>query len=288
MKSSPVFAAKQPAFFINMLQYSIMASGKGKTKYGNTRHTRRYHLLDGIRGITLISMILYHAAWDAVYLLGAAWPWYQGTAAHVWQHSICWTFILLSGFCIPFSVHCWKRGLTVFAGGLLVTAVTCLLLPEDRIIFGVLTFLGSAMLIMAAFEKNLFALIPPLPGLILNTLLFLVTRPVNEGAIGILERPVVKLPALWYHGYAATYLGFTDPSFYSTDYFSLIPWLFLFLCGYFLCRLVQPWMKAHSGLFGVRIPVVDWMGKHSLLIYLLHQPVLYMFTLLVLALRGGL
>ncbi|MBQ9644441.1 MAG: DUF1624 domain-containing protein, partial [Lachnospiraceae bacterium] len=58
-----------------------MASGKEKTKYGNTRHTRRYHLLDGIRGITLISMILYHAAWDAVYLLGADWPWYQGTAA---------------------------------------------------------------------------------------------------------------------------------------------------------------------------------------------------------------
>ena len=144
------------------------------------------------------------------------------------------------------------------------------------------------MLIMAAFEKNLFGLVPPVPGLILSTLLFLVTRPVNEGFLGILEKPVIALPAAWYHGYAATYLGFTDPSFYSADYFSLIPWLFLYLCGYFLSRLVMPRMKARGGILYTRIPVADWMGKHSLLIYLLHQPVLYMFVLLIQALRGGL
>ena len=263
-----------------------MVSGRSTNK--QIRRGRRFHLLDGIRGITLISMILYHASWDAVYLLGADWAWYRGPAAHLWQQSICWTFILLSGFCIPFSVHRWKRALTVFACGLLVTAVTTLLIPQDRIIFGVLTFLGSAMLIMAAFGKNLFEAIPPVPGLILNTLLFLVTRPVNTGFIGILEKPVIGLPAAWYHGYAATYLGFTDPSFDSADYFSLIPWLFLFLCGYFLSRLVMPRMRERGGLLYCRIPAADWMGKHSLLIYLLHQPVLYMFVLLVQALRGGL
>ena len=77
-----------------------MVSGRSTNK--QIRRGRRFHLLDGIRGITLISMILYHASWDAVYLLGADWAWYRGPAAHLWQQSICWTFILLSGFCFPF------------------------------------------------------------------------------------------------------------------------------------------------------------------------------------------
>ena len=60
--------------------------------------SERLALLDSLRGLTLISMILYHACWDAVYLLGANWPWYGSRAAYIWQQSICWTFIMLSGF----------------------------------------------------------------------------------------------------------------------------------------------------------------------------------------------
>ena len=89
----------------------------------------RLALLDSLRGLTLISMILFHACWDAVYLLGANWPWYGSRAAYIWQQSICWTFILLSGFCIPFSSKLLRRGLEVFGAGALVMAVTCILLP---------------------------------------------------------------------------------------------------------------------------------------------------------------
>ena len=103
----------------------------------------RLALLDSLRGLTLISMILYHACWDAVYLLGANWPWYNSRAAYIWQQSICWTFIMLSGFCIPFSSKLLRRGLEVFGAGALVMAVTCILLPEDRVVFGVLTLIGS-------------------------------------------------------------------------------------------------------------------------------------------------
>ena len=85
----------------------------------------RLALLDSLRGLTLISMILFHACWDAVYLLGANWPWYGSRAAYIWQQSICWTFIMLSGFCIPFSSKLLRRGLEVFGAGALVMAVTC-------------------------------------------------------------------------------------------------------------------------------------------------------------------
>lgn len=240
---------------------------------------RRYHLLDVLRGITLISMILYHASWDLVYIAGVNWPWYHSREAFYWQQSICWPFILLSGFCIPLSVHRWKRGLTVFAAGALVTGATIVFVPEDRVIFGVLTFIGSAMLIMAAAEP-LFRRIPGLLGLILNGALFYVFRFVNSGYLQLLPGQRVNLPGSLYHGYLMTFLGFMDGSFWSTDYFSLLPWIFLFLCGYYLHRMLEREGALRSPVLGLDIPPLSYLGQHSLLIYLLHQPFLYMLVVL--------
>lgn len=106
----------------------------------------RYALLDELRGLDLISMMLYHGTWDAVYLFGVAVPWYAGTPGRLWQQSICWGFILLSGFCLPMGHHPVKRGAVVFGAGALVTAVTLLFMPENVVLFGVLTLLGSAMI----------------------------------------------------------------------------------------------------------------------------------------------
>lgn len=58
----------------------------------------RYYALDDIRGITLISMIFYHAMWDIVFILGKDIKWYNEAPGYIWQQSIGWTFILLSGF----------------------------------------------------------------------------------------------------------------------------------------------------------------------------------------------
>ena len=99
----------------------------------------RYHLPDSVRGLTLISMALYHAVWDMVYLFDEGWSWYQSPAAFLWQQSICWTFLLLSGFCLPMGRRGLRRGLTVLAASAAVTAVTVLFSPESRILFGVLT-----------------------------------------------------------------------------------------------------------------------------------------------------
>ncbi len=59
----------------------------------------RYVLLDSIRGITLLSMILYHGMFDLVEIYGLHVPWFGDRPGYVWQQSICWIFILLSGFC---------------------------------------------------------------------------------------------------------------------------------------------------------------------------------------------
>lgn len=104
----------------------------------------RYALLDELRGLDLVSMMLYHACWDMMFLFGIWMDWYAGMPGRLWQQTICWVFILLSGFCVQLGHHTLRRGAQVFAAGALVTVVTLVFMPEDRVVFGVLTFLGSA------------------------------------------------------------------------------------------------------------------------------------------------
>lgn len=242
----------------------------------------RYRSLDILRGITLLSMIGYHAMWDLVYLYGLHAPWYRSGPGYLWQQSICWTFILLSGFCWGMGKHPLKRGLTVFLGGALVTAVTVLLMPEQQIIFGILTFLGTAMLLMIPLDK-LTRKLPPVFGLILSLLLFFLTRNVNRGALGFEGLTLIRLPSELYRNLLTTFLGFPSPDFASTDYFSLIPWLFLFMAGHFLRKFLLPVMQGYTAshparatgpLYSLSRPFA-WLGRQSLWVYLAHQPVIY-------------
>ena len=114
---------------------------------------KRFPLLDSIRGAVLISMILYHATWNFVYIYGMKWSWYQSKAAYLWQQSICWTFILLSGFCFSLGKRHWKSGLLVFGSGVLVTVATLIAMPQNRVVFGVLTCIGSCILLVTLGEK---------------------------------------------------------------------------------------------------------------------------------------
>ncbi len=230
---------------------------------------RRYHGLDTLRGLTLISMIAYHACWDLVYLWGKDWDWYRSEGAYLWQQSICWTFILLSGYCFLMGRKPWKRGLMAFGGGLLVTLVTLIAMPEAPAICGVLTFLGSAALFTVPL-KTLLRRMDPRLGLAGSFSLFLLLRDVNSGFLGFEGLRIAALPEGLYRNLFTAWLGFPPADFSSSDYFALLPWIFLFWTGLFLYRL-------HPGdrKVGLRLPAITAMGRHSLLVYLLHQPVIY-------------
>ena len=240
---------------------------------------QRLHFLDALRGFTLVNMIAFHGLWNLVYLFGIKADWYTGTPGYLWQQWICWTFILLSGFCWNFSRNHIKRGLMVFGGGLAVTAVTCIAMPESRILFGVLTCIGSCMLLLIVAEK-LLKKVPAVAGLILSFGLFLVLRNVPSGSLGFESWVICPLPETLYRNLLTAYLGFPSRSFFSTDYFPLIPWFFLFVTGYFLFRLLDAKGLNETLFARGNIPVLNWMGRHSLLIYLLHQPILYGLCLL--------
>ncbi|MBQ2746820.1 MAG: DUF1624 domain-containing protein [Clostridia bacterium] len=49
----------------------------------------RLHLLNTVRGIAVLSMVLYHTLWDVVYIYGKDLLWYRGPWGYIWQQSIC-------------------------------------------------------------------------------------------------------------------------------------------------------------------------------------------------------
>lgn len=234
----------------------------------------RYQLLDTIRGIVLVSMIIYHATWNMVYIYGMDWAWYKSYGAYLWQQSICWTFILLSGFCFSLGRRHLKSGLTVFGSGVLVTVATLIAMPQNRVVFGVLTCIGSCILILSLIEKILLR-IPALPGVVISFLLFLFTKNINSGYLGVADIRVVEIPGNWYRNYITAYLGLPFRGFYSTDYFSVFPWIFLFVTGFYLYHICSKQGFFNRKFIEKGIRVFSFLGRHSLLIYLIHQPVIY-------------
>lgn len=192
-------------------------------------------------------------------------------------------FILLSGFCVQLGHHTLRRGAQVFGAGALVTAVTLLFMPEDRVVFGVLTLLGSAMLLTGLLEKPLRR-IPPAAGFAISAVLFALTRNVSAGYLGFGSLRL-WLPQTLYANCVTAYFGFYPWWFYSTDYFALLPWLFLFWAGYFLYDVVG--RQRMEPLRRSICPPLGWLGRHSLLLYLLHQPVIYGVLLVVFRVLGG-
>lgn len=236
---------------------------------GNRPH---YGLLDTVRGVCILSMAAYHGMYDLVDIFGLPSAWYTGLPGYIWQQSICWTFILLSGMCWQLSRHHVKRGLLLVGCGAAISLITWLAMPSQRILYGVLNLLGLSALLLIPLDK-LFRKIPAWAGLGGALLLFALTKNVSRGSLGFEGLVLCQLPSWLYVTDLLAVAGFPSPGFWSTDYFPLLPWFFLFCAGYFLWGLLSQSERAKERLAsGVR--PLSFLGRHSLIIYLAHQPVL--------------
>lgn len=227
---------------------------------------KRYHLLDMLRGICIILVVGYHALYNVSVVFGQRLPFFATDGMEVFRVSFVGVLVLLSGISCSLSRSNLKRGIKTLLCGLLISAVTILIMPSQRILFGVLHFFGVAMIIYAPL-KDLVERMPAFLGAGVSMVVFLLTYHIYSYADFELPRSFVLF-----------ILGF-NTGFYSADYYPLIPWFFLFLAGGFLGRF---FVQGTVPRFFEANPVkpLSFIGRHTLIIYLAHQPILYGLALL--------
>lgn len=239
----------------------------------------RFQILDLLRGFLFLNMAAYHFLYDWVFLFGQPCAFLQSQYAYLWQQLICSGFILLAGCCCTLSRRPAKHGLQILGCGLVITAVSWLIMPQERILFGILHFTGLSYL-LTGLLKPVFRSLPAWPMLLLSALLFVVTKGIYYGYLGILHYALWQLPAQCYQSAWLFPLGLPSASFFSGDYFPLIPWFFLFLAGYWGGPLLLQ-SKLFANIQHWKLPALNWIGRHTLALYMLHQPVIYGFLLLL-------
>jgi len=233
----------------------------------------RYTLIDILRGVSVILMVIYHATWDLVYVYDVKVEWFTSPFGAGLQAYILWSFIIISGFSFSLGRKKLFRGLTVLLASLAVSLVTFFFMPDNMIKHGVLTLLGSAMIILALTDK-LLSKIPYYIGIPLSLLLFFFFYDAQIGYAGFGEALRIPLPESLFANELTAYLGFPPEGFHSSDYVPLFPWVFLFIFGYRLFGLFRRF-DLMKYLSGIRIPPLEWIGRHALEIYLIHQPAVY-------------
>lgn len=243
-----------------------------------TPQKNRIWELDALRGICILGMMVVHFVFDLNEFarLGLTMPgWFNFCQRY--GHIL---FILISGICAALASRSFRRGVIVFCAGLLVTGVTLFMvcvLKFNRslsIFFGILHLLGICMMLFPLFKK--------LPVWALAVL------GVGFVALGVwlaaLEPVAVSFPSA--QGLLLGAIGIRPAGFYSGDYFPIFPNLGWFLLGAVLGRTAYRRResllpKVNADFFLLRF--FRFCGRHSLWIYLLHQPVLAGLTMLLAA-----
>lgn len=243
----------------------------------------RVWLLDEIRGAAIILMVLYHLGYDLVAIFGLDMPFFYSPALNFLRNIIAGTFIFVSGIACRYSRSNLKRGALTFLFGLLMTAATLLVIPDQVIWFGVLHLLGASMMLYAVLHKPLGKL-SPLLGAALFLVLFAVFFSVPQHLINL---PFVRLPipdSLYQTGWLFA-LGFPSPSFFSSDYYPLLPWFFLFLGGSYIGVPLKAG-AAPAYFYRSHARWLAAIGRNTIYIYLIHQPVIYGLLLLLFSSRA--
>ncbi len=235
------------------------------------KNNNRFWEIDFLRGIAIIMMIIFHFLYDLNFFGIYHLQLYSGNILF-FLYSIGLIFLLLVGISLTLSYNkakkifnekqlilkFLKRGSKIFILGLIITVVTWIYLKNGFIIFGVLHCIGISIIVSYPLLKYRFLnLIIGLIFIILGIILNFFTFSFNW--------------LLW--------LGFTPYQFYTVDYFPLLPWLGVVLIGIFLGNSLYPNSESKFKLKKLdRFKIIRFccfLGRHSLLIYFLHQPILF-------------
>jgi uncharacterized membrane protein len=220
----------------------------------------RYPIIDTIRGFAILAMMAYHFGFDLTM---------QGYIVQDLNHSLPWlvarsiilsTFLFVAGFSLALAQHhsakkCWLRLARISACAILVSVGSYFMFPYSWIYFGVLHFMVLASLVcwfLARYESWIlpFALAALGLGLFYQSATF--------------DQPMLQ------------WLGMMTHKPITEDYVPIFPWLGVMLIGLYVGKLAL--QKQFTWLLLSSTPKtltpVGWLGRHSLAVYMLHQPVL--------------
>lgn len=208
----------------------------------------RFWQIDFARGVAVVGMIIYHFLVDLELFYSFPVGVFNLPLV-IFARLVASTFILLAGInaAIYYKKHqsvtgLVKRSLVILFFALIITIVTYILFPDNFIFFGILHFIGLSLILLIPFLK-------------INTV-WLIIYGLISALLGLLFKP---------------------SDFNSLDYFPLFPWFGLILIGLALGR-VLPSVLIRTPSPPFAQPLI-LLGRYSLTIYLLHQPVL-LFLLL--------
>lgn len=240
---------------------------------------QRFWEIDALRGIAIIMMVVFHFFFDLNFLNLYKTNLDSGFWLHL-ARATAIIFLFLVGISLALSrfragryikqkkdlyIKYLKRGLKIFSWGLIITLITWIFLKQGFVVFGILHLIGISIIIAPLFfylkYRNL------LLGLIILAVGFYLQNFSFDFAY-----------LLW--------LGFTPKNFYTLDYFPLLPWFGFVLIGLFVGNLLYNGYKRNF-----KIPnysenkatkFLGFLGRNSLFIYLIHQPIL-IFILYIIA-----
>lgn len=222
---------------------------------------QRIEIIDALRGVAVILMVIHHFLYDLVDFLDAPKVLFSNPVFDVLHYIFAGIFIMLCGVSSYFSRSNLKRGLITLGCALGISAVTYLI--KMPIIFGVLHLLAVCMLFFA-LTKKLWDKIPKPVTMIFAA----VGTAVSAWCVNNIT---INSDKLWI-------LGWTGKNFISYDYFPLLPWIFVFIFGTAVGWYIKE-NKFPKKFYTAKIPVLPAVGRHTLIIYIVHQPVLYLITM---------
>ena len=229
-----------------------------------SRH-KRFWEIDLVRTVALLGLLTFHTRevlyyFDLVHnpLRTGIWFWIRVVN--------CGLFIFPAGVALTISHSRRKgtasvmlRGLQLFGLGMAITLLSWLVVPDEYVRFGILHFFGIAFILAPLFLRFRYI------NLILGT-------AVTAIGIYLIEQGIfVNSPwLLWLVPYAFR-TG-------TLDYWPLVPFFGLFLVGMFFGKILYPQGNRGFNISEISNPVasaVMLLGRHPLLVYLAHLPIIF-------------
>jgi uncharacterized membrane protein len=217
---------------------------------------KRLPEVDALRGLAIVLMVAYHFNFDLHWLnLADVDPF--GPFWTVEGNITRYLFLGLVGVSIALSNKGFsdqlKRGLKIFAWGMVVSIVTWFAVGENFVFFGILHLIGVAVPIVSLFKNR------PFPAIVVALLALMFAQVFSS----------IEVQSIW-----LSPLGFNKIGSNPLDYFPIFPWIATPLVGLvigeFLYRDREPTFLAVIN----KIPGLRFLGKNALFIYLVHQPLL--------------